>query len=492
MNLQVAVNLEIFSKDNWTETLARPNQPFFNSLLRTGVQVRNRELAFDNTVNSQLLLNPRIYSLKQEVADLEERLVDVIRNDEYYLSKYFDQLASDCKAYLEQTHALALVAASEKNKGQLLDLLVQYRDATVKILSHGYPPLIIEQYIIKELENRLTRLVDPQHDFAKFNDLMQVLTKPEEPSTFLSRKLTVLELASKLSITEINEDNQEVVAAYKKFKWLDDHTFTLEEETLVDFVKEILNAKKENPKTELDNIRQDFIDSKEVKTQLIKKYNLDADMVALCDLAQRLPNLRGNRLEVLLEAGHILKNNLFNNISAVLDIKDFTKYFYWELSDLLTGKNVDMKKIEARTLRYGFYVFVDDIYIFSEQEMVTIEKILALKIKNTQVIIGKIASKGFVKGRVRVVLNQSKFTEFQEGEILVTPMTTPDYVPLMKKSAAIVTDEGGISCHAAIISRELKKPCIIGTKIATQVLHDGDEVEVDADRGIIKILSSKR
>jgi pyruvate,water dikinase len=65
-------------------------------------------------------------------------------------------------------------------------------------------------------------------------------------------------------------------------------------------------------------------------------------------------------------------------------------------------------------------------------------------------------------------------------------MTTPIFLPAMKKASAIITDEGGITCHAAIVSRELKKPCIIGTKIATQILKNGDLVEVDAERGIIK------
>jgi len=67
-------------------------------------------------------------------------------------------------------------------------------------------------------------------------------------------------------------------------------------------------------------------------------------------------------------------------------------------------------------------------------------------------------------------------------------MTRPEYTGIMKKAKAIVTDEGGITCHAAIVAREMKKPCIIGTKVATQVLHDGDLVEVDADRGVVKIL----
>ena len=71
---------------------------------------------------------------------------------------------------------------------------------------------------------------------------------------------------------------------------------------------------------------------------------------------------------------------------------------------------------------------------------------------------------------------------------MITEMTTPEFVPFLKKVNGIVTNEGGITCHASIVARELKKPCIIGTKIATQVLHDGDMVEVDADHGFIKIL----
>ena len=82
--------------------------------------------------------------------------------------------------------------------------------------------------------------------------------------------------------------------------------------------------------------------------------------------------------------------------------------------------------------------------------------------------------------------------EVMEGEVLVAPMTTPDYLPAMKRATAFVTDEGGITCHAAIVARELKKPCIIGTKIATKVLKDGDLVEVDANTGTVKIIKRAR
>lgn len=99
---------------------------------------------------------------------------------------------------------------------------------------------------------------------------------------------------------------------------------------------------------------------------------------------------------------------------------------------------------------------------------------------------GTIASKGIAKGRARIVLREHHFAQFQPNEILVTTMTRPEYLPLMSKASAIITDEGGLTSHASIVARELKKPCIIGTKIATQVFENGDELEVDADKGIIK------
>lgn len=102
---------------------------------------------------------------------------------------------------------------------------------------------------------------------------------------------------------------------------------------------------------------------------------------------------------------------------------------------------------------------------------------------------GSVASKGpVISGIARVVLSPDDFNKLQDGDILVVPETTPDYVPLMKRASAVITDVGGITSHAAIISRELKKPCVIGTKIGTQVLHDGDLVEVDAERGIVRVL----
>jgi phosphohistidine swiveling domain-containing protein/predicted DNA-binding protein YlxM (UPF0122 family) len=99
---------------------------------------------------------------------------------------------------------------------------------------------------------------------------------------------------------------------------------------------------------------------------------------------------------------------------------------------------------------------------------------------------GTIANIGKAIGKAKIFLVPKNFDKMKIGDILVTPMTTPDFIPLMQKAAAIVTDTGGLLSHASIVSREMGKPCIIGTKIATKVLKDGDLVEVDAQNGVVK------
>jgi len=106
--------------------------------------------------------------------------------------------------------------------------------------------------------------------------------------------------------------------------------------------------------------------------------------------------------------------------------------------------------------------------------------------ENIKEIKGQVAYQGKVRGKVKILRKVEDIKDFHEGDILVASMTDPRYVPAMKKAGAIITDEGGVTCHAAIVSRELKKPCVMATKIASRVLKDGDEVEVDAERGEIR------
>ncbi len=101
------------------------------------------------------------------------------------------------------------------------------------------------------------------------------------------------------------------------------------------------------------------------------------------------------------------------------------------------------------------------------------------------------AGAGRIAGEIVVVKDKDSLAakgNAMAGKILVAVQTTPHYIPFLKNAKAIITDEGGITCHAAIVARELKKPCIVGTRVATQVLKDGDEVEVDTGKGSVRII----
>lgn len=106
-------------------------------------------------------------------------------------------------------------------------------------------------------------------------------------------------------------------------------------------------------------------------------------------------------------------------------------------------------------------------------------------VSQTKILRGTCASSGKTSGRVRIIRDVNDFPRFREGCVLVTFMTMPSYISIMRKAAAIITEVGGITSHAAVVSRELGKPCIVGVRNATRLLKTGERVDIDADRGII-------
>ncbi len=163
---------------------------------------------------------------------------------------------------------------------------------------------------------------------------------------------------------------------------------------------------------------------------------------------------------------------------------------------LLEGKHVERQEIARRRKHYLFQYSHPEVKFYSGDEAAALSKKLgvAQKRENLQTITGMCASPGKATGRVRIIVTAGladysrELAEFKQGEVLVTGMTQITMVPICRKAAAIVTNEGGITSHAAIISRELGIPCVVGTHVATRELSDGDFVEVDASKGVVKKL----
>ncbi|MFH1308258.1 MAG: PEP-utilizing enzyme [archaeon] len=173
-------------------------------------------------------------------------------------------------------------------------------------------------------------------------------------------------------------------------------------------------------------------------------------------------------------------------------VKDLFFYNNQEIIKIFNGKKVSHKILEERSRGYLFYTLKGKPSLITGKKFKKIYKEM-LSVKKVNKLIGKTAMKGKASGKVRILLHNKKnilkeVFKFKKGEILVTEMTRPDTILACKKAAAIITDEGGLLSHAAIVSRELGVPCVIGTKIATQLLKDGDLVEVDADKGIVRII----
>ncbi len=125
------------------------------------------------------------------------------------------------------------------------------------------------------------------------------------------------------------------------------------------------------------------------------------------------------------------------------------------------------------------------IYIVQTRPITAIGKKKEVKIEGKILLKGLGASPGIATGKVKIVRGLNDISKVEKGDILVTEMTSPDLVPTMSKCAAIVTDKGGANCHAAIVSRELGIPAVVGTREATKILKDGMIVTVDAYNGII-------
>jgi phosphohistidine swiveling domain-containing protein len=182
---------------------------------------------------------------------------------------------------------------------------------------------------------------------------------------------------------------------------------------------------------------------------------------------------------------------LVNNLKILFPfLGDLVKFL---LPEEVFNENIDntiLEKLEKRSSGFVYYknqlYQSGDISGFFHNNGLEMEK--SDFGDNPGEIRGVVAQKGVARGPVKLVYVASDLSKVEKGDIIISPMTRPEFLPTMKKSLAFVTDEGGITCHAAIVAREMGKPCIIGTKIATQVLKDGDEVEVDANNGVVKIL----
>ena len=226
------------------------------------------------------------------------------------------------------------------------------------------------------------------------------------------------------------------------------------------------------------------------RSELLQKLDMGEKYERIFELARKVIEGTELRKEAMFHYYYVL-DALFEKLSLILDIpKKYLRYVYPE-EIMLLDRNM-AKILEQREIYHlDIETFSSSDKVFGSEAKRFFDTLIIKKSNDFdgKKLIGQTAYPGRVHGRVKIVNEKSDTSKIEDGDILVSIATNPELISAMKKAAAFVTDRGGITCHAAIVSRELRIPCIVGTKIATQVLKDGDMVEVDADNGIVRIIN---
>ncbi|MBS3117108.1 hypothetical protein J4421_05945 [Candidatus Woesearchaeota archaeon] len=255
---------------------------------------------------------------------------------------------------------------------------------------------------------------------------------------------------------------------------------------------------KSNTKNELKKKKVEHQELEKRQNELSEKYNLSAKIKNLFIYVQWATYMMDYKKELFTKS-HYLVIPLIEELARRAFTTNILVRFmrHEEIKEmLLQDKALSQKELEQR---YQNSILVWDKegatrFMGDKEKKKFIRENVEEKEETTKVtkIYGVCASVGKCKGKVKVVRSAMHVLKVEEGDILVAPMTSPDYVIGMKKAAAIITDEGGLTSHAAIVARELKIPCVVGTKNATKLLKDGDIVEINANHGSITIVNSAR
>jgi phosphohistidine swiveling domain-containing protein len=202
-----------------------------------------------------------------------------------------------------------------------------------------------------------------------------------------------------------------------------------------------------------------------------KRPNVPAPLRPLIKIAQELVYLRTLRTDALYNLMYLARPTL----------TEVGKYYGIEYKKLIDYSALDLidKKPRVYPRLVTFISFGKDYALLDKP-------IYKDTLKSVKELKGTAANYGTARGTAKIVKTAYEIDKVKKGDILFAPTTAPSYIIGMKKAAAFVTDEGGITSHAAIVSREMGKPCIIGTKIGTKIFKDGDLVEVDANKGTVR------
>lgn len=418
--------------------------------------------------------------LNSDIRNIWQRVEGRLRRDDTYLKKCRNiYLAKIKKVSALQKRINGLEIRSIDDKA-LIELFKASYQAQIDTVGVGHLVESIGVSAEKKFKMALLHAVGPRLDF---NRLYTRLTAPSQLS-FISRQEAELRA---IALAHRSRQGKRLLQHVKKYSWIQNSYTGPKNLTVADFKRRLKAAKS----LQVENVDE----ANKEKQRLIAELRLDRHVQALIRLVDFTTVWQDDRKM------HILKNIAYLNLIA----KEITRRARVRLSavyqlgvnevfGLKSIQDVKMLRRELIVRQNGCLQLLSgrNEYIASGRKYRRLVPWLRKVEQRTSAvgnaIHGTVANGGTAMGRVVVCKNIASIFRVGRGDIIVASMTRPEFMPALKKAAAIVTDEGGITCHAAIVAREMNIPCVIGTRVGTKVLEDGMTVEVRANHGIVRIV----
>lgn len=373
------------------------------------------------------------------------------------------------------------------------ELLALYRDQIIPRMTQFY----IRMWTVFNIgDSVLSAVMDAElkksiPDTKRRNDILLSLSSPVEPNDVLRERLELLMLARDHSRISQKQFQKRLRVHAERYRHIPMFDFDHEPYDETHFLKELRTIR--NPERELNKLRGQFRKKRKECNVVASSILPNARFTLLIDFLKQNVFLRDHRDMIRQKMNYELRR-LYSEIARRLgaDLQGVATLTNKEICAYLkNGKRFPQSELKKRERTYLLIQKGSRVSIYSGNDAIrrARKELGAHRDRRVQTLSGTVGSSGVASGRVSVVFTNRDLAKVRKGDVIVAPMTRQDFVPALRKAAALITDEGSVTCHAAIIARELGIPCIVATKTATQLFKDGDRVEVDAEKGIVKKLT---
>ena len=413
-----------------------------------------------------------------------QRIVDDLIDDPSSYDKFNDQLREDVNTLKDKSHNLYHGDVSQYGVQELWKTYNDTIEVFETVYERGMIPTIADldtPFLSERLQETLQNYADTP------NEAFVTLTRPTEKSDILQEEMDLLELKLK----DNQSTDEELQSHHNKYFWLT-HGYEGPLYTIEKISEKLGNLDVAEAKDRYEELQNYESRVQSQIENLIDRLGLSEEVKKLFQVAREWLFLKGIRKESFF-ACYAAMDKVAKAMSDELGIskKELKHLTRKELqSALFEGKVPDSLEKRSEESVYIFKGDKDVVKTGSAAKEHVEKHVVSQSVDKLDEIEGQVAFSGKVTGTAKLISEPEDMEKMNDGDVLISPATNPNLLPAMKQAAAIVTDVGGITCHAAITSREIETPCVIGTEVATKVFEDGDEVKVNAEDGFVEIIKN--